>query len=95
LASKFLVLWRLDVSRAGTALAEAVVRQQDHAKQLVAEGKLTARYHMLGQHGGAWIYFVDSNEELDRLLAMAPVYNFATYEVIALAEMVDVPVLPT
>ena len=95
MASKFLVLWKLDVSRAGTALAEAVVRQQDHAKQLVAEGKLTARYHMLGQHGGAWIYSVDSNEELDRLLATAPVYNFATYEVIALAEMVDVPVLPT
>ena len=95
MASKFLVLWKLDVSRAGTALAEAVVRQQDHAKQLVDEGKLTARYHMLGQHGGAWIYSVDSNEELDRLLATAPVYNFATYEVIALAEMVDVPVLPT
>jgi muconolactone delta-isomerase len=95
LASKFLVLWTLDVSRAGTALAEAVVRQQDHATQLLAEGKLTARYHMVGKHGGAWIYSVDSNEELDRLLATAPVYNFATYDVVALAEMVDVPVLPT
>ena len=34
-------------------------------------------------------YKVDSNEELDRLLAMSPVYNFATYEVLALAEMSD------
>jgi hypothetical protein len=30
---------------------------------------------------------VDSNEELERLLAMAPVYNSARYEVLALAEM--------
>jgi hypothetical protein len=28
-------------------------------------------------------------EKLDRLLAMSPVYNFATYQVLALAEMTD------
>ena len=28
-----------------------------------------------------------SNEELERLLAMSPVYNFAHYEVLPLAEM--------
>ncbi len=39
--------------------------------------------------GGAWIYNVTSNEELDRLLAMSPVYNFATYQVLALANMTD------
>ncbi len=44
---------------------------------------------MVGSHGGAWIYKVSSNEELDRLLAMSPVYNFATYQVLALAEMTD------
>ena len=32
---------------------------------------------------------VTSNEELDRLLAMSPVYNYATYQVLALAEMED------
>ena len=42
---------------------------------------------IVGKHGGAWIYDVDSNEELERLLAMAPVYNFARYAVYPLAEM--------
>jgi len=32
---------------------------------------------------------VDSNEELDRLLAMSPVYNYAKYKVLPLAEMGD------
>jgi len=45
---------------------------------------------VVGRHGGAWIYNVISNEELDRLLAMSPVYNFATYQVLAaLADMSD------
>ena len=43
----------------------------------------------MGSHGGACIYKVTSNEELDRLLAMSPVYNFATYQVLPLAEMSD------
>jgi hypothetical protein len=46
-----------------------------------------ARYHVVGAHGGAWIYEVDSNEELERLLARAPVYNVARYTVHALADM--------
>lgn len=36
---------------------------------------------------------MESNEELDRLLATSPVYNFANYEVYALAEMDEVPVM--
>ena len=55
----------------------------------LSDGKLECRYHVVGSHGGAWIYKVASNEELDRLLAMSPVYNFATYQVLALAEMTD------
>jgi len=50
---------------------------------------LECRYHVVGSHGGAWIYKVDSNEELDRLLSMSPVYNYATYKVPPLAEMAD------
>ena len=36
-----------------------------------------------------WIYNVESNEELDLLLAMSPVYNYAKYDVLPLAEMTD------
>ena len=92
MAGKFLVLWKLELGRATTGVISAVLRQQDYGARLLAEGKLEARYHLVGGHGGAWIYNVESNEELDRLLAQAPVYNIASYEVHALAEMVA-PVL--
>ena len=45
------------------------------------------RYHVVGAHGGAWLYDVASHEEFERLLAMAPVFNFARYTVHPLADM--------
>lgn len=87
MAGKFLVLWRLELGRATPDLVRAVLRQQDYGARLQEEGKLEVRYHLVGGHGGAWIYDVESNEELDTLLAQAPVYNMASYQVHALAEM--------
>ena len=87
---KFLVMWELDISRLSTAVVHAVMRMPEYAKKLVEQGKLEKRYHVVGKHGGAWIYDVASNEELERLLAMAPVYNYAHYDVYPLAEM-DTP----
>jgi muconolactone delta-isomerase len=88
MAGKFLVLWKLELSRVTTEVVRAVLRQQDYGARLLEEGKLEARYHLVGGHGGAWIYNVESNEELDRLLAQSPVYNVASYQVHPLAEMV-------
>jgi len=87
MASKFLVVWKLELGRAHPDMVRAVLRQQDYGARLAAEGKLEVRYHLVGGHGGAWIYNVESNEELDNLLAAAPVYNMASYEVHVLAEM--------
>ncbi len=87
MAGKFLVLWKLQMGRASPEMIRAVLRQQDYGARLMESGKLEARYHLVGGHGGAWIYHVESNEELDDLLAKAPVYNMASYEVHALAEM--------
>ena len=87
--SKFLVLWSLEPSLLNSEVVKAVFKMPDYADKLLQEGKLVYRYHLVGQHGGAWIYSVASNEELDRLLAMAPVYNFAKYQIYPLAEMVD------
>jgi muconolactone D-isomerase len=87
MASKFLVLWKLELSRLSPETIQAVLRQQDYGARLEAEGKVQARYHLVGSHGGAWIYDVESNEELDALLAQAPVYNLASYQVHPLAEM--------
>ncbi len=87
--SKFLVLWQLNAAQMGGQTVKAILAMPEYASKLLASGKLEKRYHVVGRHGGAWIYNVESNEELDRLLAMAPVYNYASYEVLALAEMQD------
>jgi len=84
---KFLVLWHFDLTRLGREVTNAVLQMPDYAKKL--GDKLECRYHVIGSHGGDWIYKVTSNEELDRLLAMSPVYNYAKYKVLALAEMED------
>lgn len=87
MAGKFLVLWRLEVGHLSPEAMRAVLRQQEYGARLQERGTLEARYHLVGAHGGAWIYSVESNEELDRLLAEAPVYNMARYEVLPLADM--------
>ena len=87
MANKFLVLWKLELSRLSAETMQTVLRQQEYGARLEMEGKVQTRYHLIGAHGGAWIYDVDSNEELDALLAQAPVYNVASYEVLPLAEM--------
>jgi muconolactone delta-isomerase len=86
---KFLVLWHFEISRLTSEVVRAIAQQPKYGEKLEKEGKLECRYHVVGSHGGAWIYNVDSNEELDRLLAMSPVFNYATYQVLTLAEMRD------
>jgi muconolactone delta-isomerase len=86
---KFLVLWRLDLALLSKPMAAAVARMPTYAQPLERTGKVLARYHLVGAHGGAWIYNVESNEELERLLGLAPVYNFARYDVHPLADMGD------
>ena len=84
---KFLVLWRIELSLLSKEMAAAVARVPAYAAPLERQGSVVARYHLVGEHGGAWIYDVSSHEELERLLGMSPVYNFARYEIHALAEM--------
>ena len=86
--SKFLVLWSLEPALINGDAMKAVLAMPAYAEMLIANKKLDKRYHIVGRHGGAWIYEVESNEELDRLLALAPVYNFSRYEVYPLAEMI-------
>ena len=89
--SKFLVLWSLDISRLGTDAVKSVLSMPAYAEKLKKAGNLEKRYHLVGQHGGAWIYDVESNEELDRWLAQAPIYNFANFTLYPLAEMPESP----
>lgn len=85
--SKFLVIWSLDISKLGTDAVKSVLLMPGYAEKLKKAGKLERRYHLVGKHGGAWIYDVENNEELDRLLAQAPIYNFANFALHPLAEM--------
>lgn len=91
---KFLVMWRLELARLSAEMVRAVLRMPEYAKPLEEDGKVVARYHVVGAHGGAWIYEVESNEELEMLLARSPVYNFSHFEVYPLAEMAALPVQP-
>lgn len=85
---KFLVLWQLEPGLRSEAMARAVARMPEYAIDLEARGKLLAQYDVVGARGGAWIYEVDSHEEFQQLLAMSPVFDFATYDVRALADVV-------
>jgi len=84
---KFLVIWRIEIALLSRHVLEAVMTMPDYAGPLERDGKVIARYHIPGQHGGAWIYDVASIEELDFLLARSPVFNFSRYDVHRLAEM--------
>jgi muconolactone delta-isomerase len=84
---KFLVLWRMELSLLSREMAQAVTRMADYGAALEQDKKVIARYHVVGAHGGAWIYEVDSHEEFERLLARAPIFNFARYDIYPLAEM--------
>jgi muconolactone delta-isomerase len=84
---KFLVLWQLDLALLSKAMVQAVGDMPGYGASLEREGKLIARYHVVGAHGGAWIYQVGSHEEFERLLGRAPVFNFARYTIHALADM--------
>jgi muconolactone delta-isomerase len=90
-AVKFLVLWRIDLALLSEELARAIGRMPDYGQRLEREGKVLSRYHVVGAHGGAWIYDVDSHEEFEQLLGRAPVFNFAQDTVHALADMETPP----
>jgi muconolactone delta-isomerase len=86
---KFLVLWKFQAGiRVGLPeVAKMLSDLRAYAKELREEGKLESYYHIVGRHGGAWIFDVESNQELEILLAKMPVYNFVTYNVHVLTEM--------
>jgi len=86
---KFLILWNLQPGiRVGMPeMAKMLSDLQSYAKELHTQQKLEHYYHVVGRHGGAWICDVESNEELEIMLAKMPVHNFAAYEIFPLSEM--------
>ena len=91
---KFLVIWHMEISRLSADMMKTVLTMPDYARPLEQSGKVIGRYHIVGSHGGAWIYNVESNDELEMLLAKSPVYNFAHFKVYPLADMSSLPLQP-
>jgi len=91
---KFLVIWRIEITRLSGELMKSVLRMRDYAQPLEEQGKVIGRYHIVGSHGGAWIYDVTSNDELEMLLAQSPVYNYAHFQVYPLADMSTMSTAP-
>ncbi len=84
---KFLVLWNLEQTLLSDAMVRSIARMPEYGGRMEEQGKVLMRYHVVGAHGGAWIYDVETHEEFERLLAMAPVFNFARYDIRPLADM--------
>jgi muconolactone delta-isomerase len=84
---KYLVLWELELLGMRPEVVHAVLAMPAYAQKLAEQKKLVERYHIVGRHGGALIYEVDTNDELERLMALAPVYNFSRYTIYPLAAM--------
>jgi len=84
---KFLVTWQLELTLLSRDMGAAIARVPAYAAELERRGKVVARYHIVGAHGGVWIFDVDSHEELERLLGGSPAFNFSHYDVKALSEM--------
>jgi len=86
---KFLVIWEFQAGiRIGLPeVAKLLSALRAYAKELREQGKLESYYHIVGRHGGAWIFDVESNQELEILLAKMPVFNFATYNIHVLTDM--------
>ena len=91
---KFLVIWNIEIGRLSGEVMRAVLRMRDYALPLEQSGKVLGRYHIVGSHGGAWIYNVGSNDELEMLLAQSPVYNYSHFKVYPLADMTSLPLTP-
>ena len=88
---KFLVLWSLEQNLLSDAMVRAIARMPEYGHRMEREGKVLMRYHVVGAHGGAWLYDVADHEEFERLLALAPVFNFARYTIHPLADMTGSP----
>ncbi len=84
---KFLVIWYFRLIDINPAIIKSLFDLRAYAKDLKKQGKLESYYHIVGKHGGAWIFDVVSNDELDRLIAGMPVYNYVEYNIYPLTEM--------
>ena len=54
---KFLVTWQLELALLSRDMGAAIARVPAYAAELERRGKVVARYHIVGAHGGVWISY--------------------------------------
>ena len=86
---KFLVLWRMNLGRRSPDMALRSDGCRGTGPGSTPRARSSRATTWSGHTGGHGSTQVGSHEELERLLGTAPVFNFATYEVIPLADMDD------
>jgi len=68
-------------------IRQAILPSHDALTNLKAEGKLIAGGYSVGERAGAFIFEVDSNEELDSLLQGLPYWGLIKFRVTPLQEV--------
>ena len=68
-------------------IRQAILPSHDALTNLKAEGKLIAGGYSVGERAGAFIFEVDSNEELDSLLQGLPYWGLINFRVTPLQEV--------
>ena len=81
----YLVKWK--IKSVSSQAMEAVLKMPDYIEELRKTHKLEKRYHIVGGHGGIIILHIGSHEELERILALMPIYNIARFKIYPLTEM--------
>ena len=77
----------LPPDQVATMIRQAILPSHDALTNLKAEGKLIARGYSVGERSGAFIFEVDSNEELDSLLQGLPYWGLIKFRVTPLQEV--------
>ena len=65
---------------------DAIPAEIEYHKALVEEGKITAKYAFVGKSEGIAIFDVESNEELNEILAKSPSSLMLSFEAIPLID---------
>jgi len=68
-------------------IRQLILPSHDALTNLRAEGKLVAGGYSVGERAGAFIFEVDSNEELDALLQSLPNWGLIKFKVTPLEEV--------
>lgn len=68
-------------------IRQLIVPSHEVLTNLKAEGKLVAGGYLVGERAGAFIFEVDSNEELDSLLQSLPYWGLIKFRVTPLQDV--------